>query len=121
MRARRAGVGFQQSVQAEPLASRAQQGQQRGGKGADQQQAVTPHRLADAGRRQPHAELQVLDVAELRLDSPALGGGAPVVHSAGYSLLSFTRAFAVVKCQSALACLPLRTASQAWTSSFSTC
>ena len=46
---------------------------------------------------------------------------AQVVHSAGYNLLSFTRAFAVVKCQSALACLPLRTASHAWTSSFNTC
>lgn len=46
---------------------------------------------------------------------------AQVVHSAGYNLLSFTRAFAVVKCQSALAYLPLRTASHAWTSSFNTC
>jgi hypothetical protein len=46
---------------------------------------------------------------------------AQVVHSAGYNLLSFTRAFAVVKCQSALACLPLRTASQAWTSFFNPC
>jgi hypothetical protein len=53
--------------------------------------------------------------------APAQALVAQVVHNAGDNLLSFTRAFAVVKCQSALACLPLRTASQAWTSSFSTC
>jgi hypothetical protein len=43
-----------------------------------------------------------------------------VVHSAGYNLLSFTRASAVVNCQLALACLPLRSASHASTSSFNT-
>jgi hypothetical protein len=46
---------------------------------------------------------------------------ARVVHSAGYNLFSFTRASAVVNCQSALACFLLRSASQASTSSFKTC
>src|SRR5207237_10245251 len=35
---------------------------------------------------------------------------ARVVHSAGYNLLSFTRAFAVLNCQSALVCFLLRSA-----------
>jgi hypothetical protein len=43
-----------------------------------------------------------------------------VVHSAGYNLLSFTRASAVVNCQFALACFLLRSASHASTSSFNT-
>ncbi len=46
---------------------------------------------------------------------------ARVVHSAGYNLFSFTRASAVVNCQSALVCLLLRSASHALTSSFKTC
>src|ERR1700730_13560925 len=45
---------------------------------------------------------------------------ARVVHSAGYNLLSFTRAFAVLNCQSALVCFLLRSASHASTSCFST-
>ena len=40
-----------------------------------------------------------------------------VVHSAGYNRFSFTRASAVVNCQSALTCLRLRVSSQAATSS----
>ena len=44
-----------------------------------------------------------------------------VVHSAGYNLFSFTRASAVVNCQLALACVVLRSASHASTSSFKTC
>ena len=40
-----------------------------------------------------------------------------VVHSAGYNPFSFTRASAVVNCQSALTCLRLRVSSQAATSS----
>jgi len=44
-----------------------------------------------------------------------------VVHSAGYNLFNFTRAFSVVNRQSALACFLLRSASQASTSSFSIC
>ncbi len=40
-----------------------------------------------------------------------------VVHSAGYNRFSFTRASAVVNCQSALTCLRLRVCSQAATSS----
>src|SRR3954452_18216869 len=51
-----AGVGFQQPVHAEAFADRAQQGEQRGGEGADQQQSVAPHGLADARGGQPHAE-----------------------------------------------------------------
>jgi hypothetical protein len=43
-----------------------------------------------------------------------------VVHSAGYNLLSFTRAFAVLNCQSALVCFLLRSASHVSTSCFST-
>ncbi len=43
-----------------------------------------------------------------------------VVHSAGYNLLSLTRASAVVNCQFALACFLLRSASHASTSSFNT-
>ena len=43
-----------------------------------------------------------------------------VVHSAGYNLLSFTLASAVVNCQFALACFLLRLASHASTSSFNT-
>src|ERR1700719_4025653 len=42
-----------------------------------------------------------------------------VAHIDGYSLFSFTRASAVVNCQSALACLLFRSASQAATSSVS--
>src|ERR1700676_1635542 len=38
---------------------------------------------------------------------------ARVVHNAGYNLLSFTRAFAVLNCQSALVCFLLRSASHA--------
>jgi hypothetical protein len=45
---------------------------------------------------------------------------ARVVHSAGYNLLSFTRAFAVLNCQSALVCFLLRSASHASTSCFNT-
>ena len=45
---------------------------------------------------------------------------ARVIHSAGYNLLSFTRAFAVLNCQSALVCFLLRSASHASTSCFST-
>ena len=45
---------------------------------------------------------------------------ARVVHSAGYNLLSFTRAFAVLNCQSALVCFLLRSVSHASTSCFST-
>ena len=45
---------------------------------------------------------------------------ARVVHNAGYNLLSFTRAFAVLNCQSALVCFLLRSASHASTSCFST-
>ncbi len=44
-----------------------------------------------------------------------------VVHSAGYNLFNFTRAFSVVNRQSASACFLLRSASQASTSSFSIC
>ena len=40
-----------------------------------------------------------------------------VVHIAGYNLFSFTRASAVVKCQSALTCFLFRLSSQAATSS----
>jgi uncharacterized membrane protein len=45
---------------------------------------------------------------------------ARVVHSAGYNLLSFTRAFTVLNCQSALVCFLLRSASHASTSCFNT-
>src|SRR5207237_2151140 len=45
---------------------------------------------------------------------------ARVVHSAGYNLLSFTRAFAVLNCQSALVCFLLRSACHASTSCFNT-
>ena len=41
--------------------------------GTDQQQPVAAHWLADACGGQAHAELQILGVAELRLDGPALG------------------------------------------------
>jgi RNA-directed DNA polymerase len=44
-----------------------------------------------------------------------------VIHIAGYSLFSLTRASAVVKCQSALACFLLRLSSQAATSSVRIC
>ena len=44
-----------------------------------------------------------------------------VVHSAGYNLFNFTRAFSVVNRQSALVCFLLRSSSQASTSSFSIC
>jgi hypothetical protein len=40
-----------------------------------------------------------------------------VAHIAGYNLFSFTRASAVVKCQSALTCFLFRLSSQAATSS----
>jgi hypothetical protein len=40
-----------------------------------------------------------------------------VIHSAGYNRFSFTRASAVVNCQSALTCFLFRLASQAATSS----
>ncbi len=46
---------------------------------------------------------------------------ARVVHGAGYNLVGFTRASAVVNCQSALACFVLRSASHALTASFNTC
>ena len=45
---------------------------------------------------------------------------ARVVHSAGYNRLSFTRAFAVLNCQSALVCFLLRSACHASTSCFNT-
>jgi hypothetical protein len=60
-------------VHAEAFADCAEQRQQRDREGADQQQTVAPHRLADASGRQPHAEAQILGVAELRLDGPAAG------------------------------------------------
>ena len=41
--------------------------------GTDQQQPVAAHWLADACGGQAHAKLQILGVAELRLDGPALG------------------------------------------------
>src|ERR1700722_17094204 len=44
-----------------------------------------------------------------------------VVHIAGYNRFSFTRASAVVNCQSALACFLLRLSSQAATSSVRVC
>src|ERR1700722_10934470 len=44
-----------------------------------------------------------------------------VAHIAGYSRFSFTRASAVVNCQSALACFLLRLSSQAATSSVRVC
>src|SRR5271166_6302477 len=44
-----------------------------------------------------------------------------VVHIAGYNLFSLTRASAVVKCQSALACFLLRLFSHAATSSVRVC
>src|SRR5471030_2617167 len=44
-----------------------------------------------------------------------------VAHIAGYSLFSLTRASAVVKCQSALACLLLRLLSHAATSPVRDC
>src|ERR1700677_2364211 len=66
------------------------------------------------------------------LDAFELKSGAPggyqfqilvprVVHSAGYKRFSFTRASAVVNCQSALTCFLLRLFSQAATSSVSVC
>ena len=45
----------------------------------------------------------------------------PIVHIAGYNRFSFTRASAVVNCQSALACFLLRLSSQAATSSVRVC
>ena len=67
------GIGFQYSIHPKTFANHAQQCQQCGGEGADQQQTVAAHRFADAGSGQSHAELQILGVAELRFDSPALG------------------------------------------------
>jgi hypothetical protein len=53
MSARLAGVGLQQAVHAGTFANGAQQCQQRGGAGADEQPAVAAHRLTDAGGSAP--------------------------------------------------------------------
>lgn len=55
-----AGVGPERTVHAEAFADGAKQRQPGDGKGADQQQPVVPHRLADPGGGQPHAEEQFL-------------------------------------------------------------
>jgi hypothetical protein len=87
MSARIAGVELQQAVHAETFANGAQQCQQRGGEGADEQQAVTAHRLTDAGGREAHAKLQILGVTELWLDGPAPG---VVIDQRGRHRLSLT-------------------------------
>src|SRR4029077_8728865 len=56
-----------------------------------------------------------LIIAQMRLLVPR------VVHIAGYNRFSFTRASAVVNCQSALTCFLLRACSQAATSSVRVC
>lgn len=66
-------VGLQQPVHAEAFADRAEQSEQRGGEGADQQQPVAPHRLTNSRGRQPHTKAQGLGVAERRPNRPALG------------------------------------------------
>ena len=73
VRARLAGVRFQQAIHAKAFAHRAKQRQQGCGEGADQQQPIAALRLTDARRRQAHAEAQVLGIAELRLNRPPSG------------------------------------------------
>jgi len=64
----------------------------------------------------------IVIVPSSAVETMQLGGlVGRVVHSAGYNLFNFTRAFSVVNRQSASACFLLRSASQASTSSFSIC
>jgi signal transduction histidine kinase len=85
-------------------------------------------RLALAGERErtPLIEIQCSPAASpafidrIQIEQVVFNLVARVVHSAGYNLLSFTRAFTVLNCQSALVCFLLRSASHASTSCFNT-
>lgn len=65
--ASRAHIGFEVPVVAERLASRAEQGQQDDGEGVDQLEAVAPVGGADVHGAHPHAEAQVVRIAERAL------------------------------------------------------
>src|SRR6202044_2728016 len=62
------GVDLEVSVEARLLAGGAEQRQERVGDGGEQQQAISPARVADVRGRQAHPEVEVLLVAERLLD-----------------------------------------------------
>src|SRR4051794_29598475 len=65
------GVGLEVAVHAEALAGGAEQGEQDDSERIEQQQqSVAPLRIADANRREAHAEAQVLGISETGLHSP---------------------------------------------------
>src|SRR4051812_20471113 len=66
------GVGLEMAVHAEALAGGAEQGEQNNGEGVEQQQPVAPLRVADVNGGEPHAEAQILGIAEAWLDTPLI-------------------------------------------------
>ena len=67
------GVGLEVPIVAQLFSGGAQERQQDHGEGIDQPQTVPPVRRADMHRSEPHAEAEILCVAETALDLPTLG------------------------------------------------
>ena len=67
------GVGLEVPIVAQLFSCGAQKRQQDHCEGIDQPQAVSPVRRADMHRSEPHAEAEILCVAETALDLPTLG------------------------------------------------
>lgn len=65
-------VDLQSSIEPGGLAGSAEQRQERVRQGDPQQEPIVPGRIADVRRRQPHAEVEVLGVAEGLLDLPSV-------------------------------------------------
>ena len=66
-------VGLEMPIVAQLFSGGAEQRQQDHCEGIDQPQAVSPVRRADMHRSEPHAEAEILCVAETTLDLPTLG------------------------------------------------
>src|SRR6185437_17182048 len=67
------GVGLEVPIVAQLFAGSAQERQQYHCEGIDQPQAIPPARRADMHRSEPHAEPEILCVAETALDLPPPG------------------------------------------------
>lgn len=65
------GVDLEMAVHAERFAGLAEQGEQQHGEGVEQKQAVAALGIADAHRGEPHAEAEILGVAEAGFDGLA--------------------------------------------------
>ena len=66
-------VGLEMPIVAQLFSGGAEERQQDHCEGIDQPQAVSPVRRADMHRSEPHAEPEILCVAETTLDLPTLG------------------------------------------------